>query len=329
MNLSLLLRQIWTLAWKDLLVVTNTKRRVTTIIRAFTIPTIFVVYFAFIIRVYWPRETYGIGSPNAIRSLSEAIGEAAGNRRTLALCNYGPPGGDIDRVIEIVSGKALGGDGQVVQVLRSPDDLLTLCRSSLSGVTKCYAAAEFYSSPNEGGLWNYTIRIDGSHGYKINVENNNNDAEVFPIPLQHAIDTAIAQVDAGEGARPLADNIKEYPFTSKTQKEWDNTLVTSIQNANAKYIAVVWYIGFIGLCYQLVGVIAREREQGMADLLDSMMPNIAKWEPQVARLLGHWVAFTIVSTSLHTLPPTANGLHLDLLSFVDHHCNTRKGRSFP
>ncbi|KAF1846607.1 uncharacterized protein K460DRAFT_395964 [Cucurbitaria berberidis CBS 394.84] len=294
MNLSLLLRQIWTLAWKDLLLVLNSKRRITTIIRAFTIPTIFVVYFAFIIRVYWPKETYGIGNPSTIRSLTEAIRDAPGGRRTLALCNYGPSGGDIDRVIKLVSEKARGSDGQIVRVLHSPDELLTVCKTSLSAVSKCYAAAEFHLSPENGSIWNYTIRVDGVHGFKINVKNNKNDAEIFPIPLQHAIDSVIAEVGAENGARPLPDNIKEFPFTSETQDEWDDKLVREIQNAICKYIAVVWYIAFIGLCYQLVGVMTREREMGMSDLLESMMPNLNRFEPQVARLLGHWVAFTIV-----------------------------------
>lgn len=294
MAASLLLRQIWTLAYKDLLLLLNRKRRVWTIIRSFSFPIVFIIYIAFIIRVYWPSETYGIGTPAGVRPLSEAISQAPGKRRTLALCNYGSTGGDIDRVIEQVASAAKGKNGQTVEILRDPNDLLTLCRSSLSGVTKCFAAAEFYSSPSEGGIWNYSIRVDGSLGYKINIKNSNNDAEIFPIPLQHAIDSAIADVSSGTGAKPLPATVKEYPFTSKTQKQWDDSLVTSIQNANTNYISVVWYIAFIGLCYQLVGVVAREREQGMADLLESMMPNVARWQPQAARLLGHWVAFTIV-----------------------------------
>ncbi|KAF2690427.1 putative ABC transporter [Lentithecium fluviatile CBS 122367] len=294
MTASLLLRQIWTLAWKDLLLVLNSKRRTSTMFRALYIPILFVIYMSFIIKVYWPKETYGIGSPNTIRPLSQAISEASGNRRTLALCNYGPEGGDIDKVIEAVAAKARGTNGQTVEIIRSPEDLLTLCKSSLSGVTKCYGAAEFYTSPSEGGIWNYTIRVDGAHGYKINVKNNKNDAEVFVIPLQHAVDSAIAEINSGGGASPLPDSIEEYPFTSKTQKEWDDSLVTSIQSAVTKYIAIVWYIGFIGLSYQLVGVMAREREDGMADLLESMMPNANRWQPQFARLLGRWIAFTIV-----------------------------------
>lgn len=318
---SLLLRQIWTLAWKDLLLVLNTKRRTSTFFRALWIPTIFVIYMSFIIKVYWPKETYGIGTPHAIRPLSQAIGEAVGNRRTLALCNYGPNDGDIDRVIDIVASKARGNSGQIVQLLRDPEELLTACKSSLSGVTKCYGAAEFYTSPSEGGIWNYTIRVDGAHGFKINVDNNKNDAEVFVIPLQHAIDAAIAEVSSGTGVDSLPEHVEAYPYTSKTQKEWDDSLVTSIQNAVTKYIAIVWYIGFIGLCYHLVGVMAREREDGMADLLESMMPNVNRWEPQFARLLGRWIAFTMVCSKLsHFLLCSSSLGLLPILDSDCHHC---------
>jgi ATP-binding cassette subfamily A (ABC1) protein 3 len=46
--------------------------------------------------------------------------------------------------------------------------------------------------------------------------------------------------------------------------------------------------------YQLVGLMAKEREFGMSDLVESMMPNVRRWEPQLARLVAHHIAFTIV-----------------------------------
>jgi len=45
--------------------------------------------------------------------------------------------------------------------------------------------------------------------------------------------------------------------------------------------------------YQLVGLMAKEREFGMSDLVESMMPNVRRWEPQLARLIAHHLAFTI------------------------------------
>jgi ABC-type multidrug transport system ATPase subunit len=44
--------------------------------------------------------------------------------------------------------------------------------------------------------------------------------------------------------------------------------------------------------YQLVGLMAKEREFGMSDLVESMMPNVRRWEPQLARLIAHHIAFT-------------------------------------
>ncbi|KAF2808309.1 putative ABC transporter [Mytilinidion resinicola] len=293
MAAALFLRQIWALTWKDLLLTLNRKQAASTIFRAFTVPLVFVMYMSFIIRVYWPKETYGIGTSTPIRSLPDALNGAGEGRHTLALCNYGPRDGDIDKVIAAIAASART-TGKPVELLYNPDDLLTVCRSALSGNTKCFGAAEFYTSPKEGGAWNYTLRNDGAFGISINVKKNNNDAETYPIPLQHAIDAVIASVEFGEDTTSLPKTVEEYPFTSKTQKQWDDSITTSIQNANTKYIGIVWYLGFVGLCYQLVGIVAGEREQGMADLLESMMPNTARWQPQVARLLGHHIAFTII-----------------------------------
>lgn len=59
------------------------------------------------------------------------------------------------------------------------------------------------------------------------------------------------------------------------------------------FLSVVWYIGFVGVMYQLVGLMARERETGMSDLIETMMPNVRRWEPQFGRLIAHHLAFSI------------------------------------
>jgi ATP-binding cassette subfamily A (ABC1) protein 3 len=78
-----------------------------------------------------------------------------------------------------------------------------------------------------------------------------------------------------------------------TQKDWTDSITTDIQKATTNYLAVVWYIGFVGVMYQLVGLMANERETGMSDLVESMMPNSRRWEPQLARLVAHHLAFSI------------------------------------
>jgi ATP-binding cassette subfamily A (ABC1) protein 3 len=69
-------------------------------------------------------------------------------------------------------------------------------RATLGGVTKCYATAVFYSSPSEGGTWNNTLRGNASLGLlTVDVGKSTNDAEMYILPLQHAIDTAIASTN--------------------------------------------------------------------------------------------------------------------------------------
>ncbi len=80
----------------------------------------------------------------------------------MVFVNNGLVGGDIDRVIDQVSAPIRAG-GKRVEILASPAELLNTCRNTLRGVSTCFGAAVFYSSPSEGpgGMWNYSIRADG------------------------------------------------------------------------------------------------------------------------------------------------------------------------
>lgn len=85
-----------------------------------------------------------------------------------------------------------------MEILSSPEQLLDTCKSTLLGTSYCIAAAVFYSSPNEGPgeKWNYTLKADGSlGGGKIRTTDTDNDAEIYVLPFQHAVDWAIASVD--------------------------------------------------------------------------------------------------------------------------------------
>jgi ATP-binding cassette, subfamily A (ABC1), member 3 len=50
----------------------------------------------------------------------------------------------------------------------------------------------------------------------------------------------------------------------------------------------------VGVCYHLSGFIATEREMGMSSLLEAMMPNLRRWQPQVARVLSYHLGFSII-----------------------------------
>lgn len=178
-----------------------------------------------------------------------------------------------------------------VQILQDPAAVLDVCPSSLRGVTPCFAAVEFTSSPSEGtgGVWNYTIRADGTFSTSIFVDRTNNPAEIYVLPLQHAIDSAIATLN---GTQLVETN--EFPYTLRNSQERAENITRLYMNTLIDVLGLAYFIGIVGICYQLTGHMAYERELGMSQLIEAMMPNRQRWIPQVARLASLHIAFDIL-----------------------------------
>lgn len=240
-----------------------------------------------------PPSTFGIGSPQPVRSLEDALSAATGDRHRVVFVNNGYTGGDIGTVINNLT-QRVQNTGYDAHVVTNTSQLNALCPSTLRGVSQCYGAAVFHSSPTQpipNGRWNYTLRADGSLGEKIFVNQQDNDAQLFVLPFQHAIDREISYI--GNGKR-LPDTVLQYPFTDETQEERAMNITKLYQGTLISIIAVAFFIGMVGVTYQLVGHIAMERELGMSQLIEAMMPNARRWEPQVARLLSAHLAFDII-----------------------------------
>lgn len=210
--------------------------------------------------------------------------------------NSGYSDGPIQSVINKVVNDTGTFAGQV-EILSREEELLTVCRNSIRGTSKCVAGAVFFSSPAEGeaGRWNYTIRADGGLQSKIVTDSSKNDVEIYLLPLQHAIDRAISEVEADNGtANVIPSTTEEYPYTSMTKKERLRQIRTRYMGGIIDILAVAFFIGIVGVTYQLTGVIASERENGMAQLLDCMMPNVKRWQPQMARIIANHLAFDML-----------------------------------
>lgn len=157
-----------------------------------------------------PPSIYGVANPSTVRSLDDALASVTGGRHKLVFVNNGFTNGDIQKVIEQVAEPAQK-HGDSVLTISSETDLQDTCRTTLRGTSSCIAAAVFYSSPTEGpgGLWNYSIRADGSLGDKINTEKSNNDQQIYILPFQHAIDQAIARTN-GSGDNSLPSRVGHH-----------------------------------------------------------------------------------------------------------------------
>ncbi|KAK3939069.1 hypothetical protein QBC46DRAFT_388735 [Diplogelasinospora grovesii] len=264
-----------------------------------------MVFLSFARNLFVPPAVYGIGSAHPIRSLSDALGAAGSTGRDRVVFvnsidnNGSAGGGEIQRVITTLSDQVRSA-GKDVLVLTSETDLATACKANLRGVTPCYGAVVFRSSPSEGsgGMWNYTLRADSVLGAgRIDVDKDTNDGEIYMLPLQHAVDRAITSTNNGtDNKQQLVDGVDEYPFTSLTQQERADRIRVIYQSAIMNWAGVAFFEGVIGICYHMTGFMASERETGMATLVEAMMStrSRSRWEAQVARLWSYHLSFSIL-----------------------------------
>ncbi|EAU33046.1 conserved hypothetical protein [Aspergillus terreus NIH2624] len=290
----LFLRQVWTLTVKNLLVVL-VRPFLTTFLRALLLPVVFIAFISYARNLFIEPAVYGIGDPNPLRPLSESLGLMDSTREKVVFVHNGLTGGPIEQVINQVADPVRESQKQA-HIVSSESELREICRSTLLGVSTCVAGAVFHSSPTEGphGVWNYSIRTDLALASGVNVDKDDNTQEVYLLPFQHSIDWAIAQTNTSLDDSRLPSEILEYPFTSLTRKGRQDQIRTRYMGAIIDIIAVAIFIGIVGVTYHLTGLIAMERELGMSQLIDCMMPNNSQWQSQAARFISAHLALDMV-----------------------------------
>ncbi|KAK1985845.1 ABC transporter [Colletotrichum cereale] len=242
-----------------------------------------------------PQNDYGIAEPRPIRSLQAGLSAAGASRNAVVLVNNGHSGGFIDRVIESLSEEVTRA-GKNATTIGNPSEISHICRSSFRATTSCYGAVIFHSSPNEGdgGIWNYTLRGDGAFGSSFKVDKDNNDVQIYTLPLQRAVDSAIARTNSTEADSSPLSEAREWGFTDETEEERQASARRSYQQTIIDYLGVSFVLALIGVSYHLPGHIATEREKGLSQLIDSMMSTRYEWEAQVVRMLSSFYSFASI-----------------------------------
>ncbi|EFQ30883.1 ABC transporter [Colletotrichum graminicola M1.001] len=242
-----------------------------------------------------PQNDYGIAEPRPIRSLQDGLSAAGASRSAVVFVNNGLSGGAIDRVIDSFSEEVTRA-GKNSTKIEKPSDISRICRSSFRATTSCYGAVIFHSSPNEGdgGIWNYTLRGDAAFGSSFKVKNDNNDVQIYTLPLQRAVDSAIVRTNSTEADPSPLSNVREWGFTGETEEERQASVRRRYQQTIIDYLGVSFVLALIGVSYHVPGHIATEREKGLSQLIDAMMSTRYEWEAQVVRILSSFYSFASI-----------------------------------
>ncbi|KAF9876838.1 ABC transporter [Colletotrichum karsti] len=287
---SALVRQIGVLTVKNYIILLA-RHPTSTIYTALLLPIILTVYLGIGGKLGGPQSDYGIAEPRDVRSLRDGLSVADSSRNTVVFVNNGNAGGDIERVISTLS-EDISAAGKNATTVINDDELSIICRSAARGTTSCYGAVMFHSSPNEGegSIWNYTLRGDPALGGKFRVDEDN-DAQVYILPLQRAVDSAIARLNSTDGNSDPLSVQQEWGFTDETEDERQASVRRKYQQSFIDYLAVSFVLALIGVSYHLPGHVATEREKGLSQLIDAMMSIRYEWEPQVARMIATFYSF--------------------------------------
>ncbi|KAF2196170.1 P-loop containing nucleoside triphosphate hydrolase protein [Delitschia confertaspora ATCC 74209] len=295
--MNLFVRHIWALIRKNLLLIV-VRKPISTFLRAIAIPLIVVLILAYADTFFSSKQHLGISSPHPIRSLKDALSQSS-HRPTVAFVDNGFKDGEIGSVIDSLS-RTIEEAGKIAKRLRTTDELADLCKTEFKGYSPCYGAVVFHSSPHEpvpNGVWNYTLRADSSavKGHT-DITNNNNGVQVYTLPLQLAVDTEIIS-----RAGPGKANVTQLPGTINDIIYTEGTEEDRLQNSKSSYLSLCIYIfgvifsfAMVGPVYHMPAFIAHEREIGMSDLIDTMIPGGSASWARLIRMVSTYVSFVSV-----------------------------------
>ena len=293
--MALIFRQICQLVEKNLLIAA-VRRPISTTLRAVIFPLAIVLIVSFAQEFFNAPQHFGTGTPSPILSLKEALSRSSPARDTVAFVIPSDSHSEIRDVYKVLSDQINQVSGKKAVSLVDEDALQPTCKTSHNGASRCYGAVVFRTSPHypqQGGDWNYTLRADRSLGNLFNVQNQKNDAQVYTLPLQQAVDQAIISSSPGSGRKDMPE-IQQYPFTVETEEKRQKDTHQNYIESGISYFGVVFFLGMVGVAYQSTGSIAYERESGLSQLIEAMMPNTNRIVPAMIRLFSSHLAFSII-----------------------------------
>jgi ATP-binding cassette subfamily A (ABC1) protein 3 len=225
---------------------------------------------------------------------------AARGQDIVGFIDNGMTGGEVEAVIHSLS-QQVRDAGRTPKQYTSSWALAQDCLTDLKGVSPCYGAVIFYSSPNQGtnesrpGAWNYTIRGQGSsYGSNVDVRGDMNGAEVYLLPLQRELENLMISQSGSNATSKLPDKMELILYTQQDQASLDETRTSNYLMYCMYAFSPIFAFALIELVYHLSSFVARERELGLSGLIDTMISGGSNIRGRIVRQISTWLSFAMV-----------------------------------
>ncbi|CAO2648284.1 Nn.00g075510.m01.CDS01 [Neocucurbitaria sp. VM-36] len=296
--MNLFLRQIWALIRKNLLLIC-VRRPIYTFIRALAIPLVIVLVVAYSKTFFASPQHWGVSSPHNVRSLKDGLAATPG-RDIVGFVDNGMKNGEVGSVIDSLS-KQIRDAGRSPKLYANNWALAEECRTSTKGVSPCYGAVVFHSSPSEGsnessiGVWNYTLRGEGSSwGGYADIRNDMNGPEKYLLPLQRALDMEIIQRSRINDTSQTLPDFDVILYTDQDQTVLDDSRTSNYLMLAIYAFGPIFVFTLVDIVYHLTSFVARERELGMSGLIDKMISGGSSVRGRIVRQIATYVSFAAV-----------------------------------
>lgn len=156
--------------------------------------------------------------------------------------------------------------GKTTKLYNDTWDLALDCRIDDRGVTPCYGAVVFFSSPNQGtnasspGNWNYTVRA--SEGGSIDIRTTTNNVERDILPLQLALDQEIISQSTPANKTQLSGDLEVIAFTNQDQDALADSRSATYLSLSVYIFGPLFAFCLVEIVYHMTSFVSRERELG-------------------------------------------------------------------
>lgn len=261
--LDSLRRQTWALTKKNYTIAV-VRSFGWTLFRAYILPLIIVILLLEIPNFTKKTSYNGVGSPETVKSLAQSI---EGSRK-LAIVQLANQTSDVQQVIDAITEPL--GDDKIIR-LSSADEVWDACNVDYHGNSNCHAVITFRESPGSGAAnetWTYSVQVDPSRssGGVVDVFNHNTLYENFWVPLQVAIDNAIANSTTTPEVYSYAE--ADLEVNERQRKQFFLSLTQSL-------LGFVFCTSMLTVVHHASTIMSTERENGLAQLVDAMGGGVA------------------------------------------------------